>query len=183
MSQANLAAVVFTFKSIENICSVGGTQSWRMHQSHFGTFDYVICARNRRRGGEGQEEHGAAFLIGKVRDIVPSTEHHDPDKPRFLIRMTEAAIITGKPNFWRWGRWPTHYESLDSLGIDPEDYEFKPLSEILANERKRAGVPSSSLSLAGSGVNGWKSTIDRAKTSLAAELVVDVDAISISVRV
>src|SRR5580658_2300491 len=102
MGSSNQAAVVFTFKSIEHICNDGGSQAWRMHQSHFGTFDYVICARNRRyKRVEGPEEHGSAFLIGKVRDIVPrteppddpATERDDPGKPRFLIRMTEAAII------------------------------------------------------------------------------------------
>ena len=45
MSSSDQVAVTFTYKSIERICSDGGTQSWRMHQSHFGTFGYVICAR------------------------------------------------------------------------------------------------------------------------------------------
>ena len=188
MTASKQAAVVFTFKSIEHICADGGTQSWRMHQSHFGTFDYVICARNRRREDvEGPEEHGSAFLIGKVRDIVPSTEHNDPDKPRFLIRMTEAAIIRDKPGFWQWGRWPTHYDSLDALGIDPSDYDFKPLPELLAEIRQTSdGLDASAapaLPLSASGRRrSWKESIDHAKTSLATELGVDVEAIEIAVR-
>lgn len=187
MSASGKAAVVFTFKSIEHICEVGGTQSWRMHQSHFGAFDYVVCARNRRHEGvEGPEEHGSAFLIGKVRDIVPSTEHDDPAKPRFLIRMTEAAIIRNKPQFWQWGRWPTHYDTLDALGVDPSDYDFKPLPELLAEVRRlsegldKPAAPS--LPRLTSGRRSWKESIEYAKASLAIELGVDVEAIEIAVR-
>lgn len=188
MDSSDSAAVVFTFKSIERICEEGGTQSWRMHQSHIGKFRYVICARNRRREGvEGSEEHGSAFMIGKVRDIVPSTDDDDPSKPRFLIRMTEAAIIHNKPGFWQWGRWPVHYDSLESLGINPEDYDFKPLPDLLAEMRKAsigltppvAGSPTVSTS---STRRSWREAIDHAKASLAAELGVEADAIEIAVR-
>ena len=189
MPASEQAAVVFTFKSIPHICADGGTQSWRMHQSHFGTFDYVICARNRRREDvEGPEEHGSAFLIGKVRDIVPSTEHDEPDKPRFLIRMTEAAIIRDKPRFWQWGRWPTHYDSLDALGINPSDYEFKPLAELMAETQQTYGgfdapAPAApALPTPVSGRRSWKEAIEYAKKSLAAELGVDFEAIEIAVR-
>jgi hypothetical protein len=187
MTASEQAAVVFTFKSIEHICTVGGTQSWRMHQSHFGTFDYVICARNRRREDvEGPEEHGSAFLIGKVRDIVPSTEHDDPDKPRFLIRMTEAAIIRDKLGFWKWGRWPVHYDSLDALGIDPSDYDFKPLPELLAGIRQTSEgldeLAAPSLLVPAPGRRSWKEAIEHAKTSLATELGLNVEAIEIAVR-
>ena len=187
MTASEQAAVVFTCKSIEHICAVGGTQSWRMHQSHFGTFDYVICARNRRREDvEGPEEHGSAFLIGKVRDIVPSTEPDDPGKPRFLIRMTEAAIIRDKPGFWQWGRWPTHYDSLDALGIDPSDYDFKSLPKLLAEIRQTSeglDAPAAPAQpLPASRRRSWKESIEHAKTSLATELGVDVEAIEIAVR-
>src|SRR5215217_205721 len=94
------AAIVFTYKSVEHILKDGGTQSWRMHPSHIGTFSYVVCARNRRNAEvEGPEAHGSAFLIGRVRDVVPSTdpaviaETQKTGKKRFLIRMAEAAII------------------------------------------------------------------------------------------
>ena len=187
MTASEQAAVVFTFKSIEHICSVGGTQSWRMHQSHFGSFEYVVCARNRRREDvEGPEEHRSAFLIGKVRDIVPSTEHDDPAKPRFLIRMTEAAIIRDKPEFWQWGRWPTHYDSLDVLGIDPSAYNFKPLPELLAEVRGTSGAfdapAAAAQPLPASRRRSWKEAIEHAKASLAGELDVGVEAIEISVR-
>jgi hypothetical protein len=199
MGSSNQAAVVFTSKSIEEICSDGGTQGWRMHQSHIGTFDYVICARNRR--GErvkGQEKHGSAFLIGTVRDIVPATKRDgldivpatkldDPGKPRFLIRMTEAAIIRDKPDFWQWGRWPTHYDNLDALGIDPADYDFKSLSDLCAEVRKTSGVfvphEVTSPSPSASGHRSWKEAIEETKSSLAAELGVEVAAIEIVVRV
>jgi hypothetical protein len=183
---SNLAAVVFTSKSIEQICHAGGTQSWRMHHSHIGTFDYVICTKNRRRHDvQGSEEHGSAFLIGKVQDTVLSTDTRDPNKPRFLIRMAEAAIIKGKPHFWQWGRWPVHFEDLTSLGIDPTDYDFKPLRNLLKEVQLSSGglVPPSPRSAAQpTGPSSWKEAIDRAKLALAADLAVDAEAIEISVR-
>jgi hypothetical protein len=187
MSSSDRAAVVFTSKSIEHMCSDGGSQSWRMHQSHFGTFDYLICTRNRRREDvEGPEEHGSAFLIGKVRDIVPATGRDTPSKPRFLIRMSEAAIIRGKPDFWQWGRWPTHYDSLENLGINAADYDFKPLPDLSAEVRMMNGgvtggsgiskpVPSSSR-------RSWREAVEHAKASLAAELDLAVAAIEISFK-
>jgi len=187
MGSSNQAAVVFTSKPIEQICSDGGTQGSRMHQSHFDTLDDVICARNRRGDGiKGPEKHGSAFLIGKVGDIVPSTGRDDPGKPRFLIRMTEAAIIRDKPGFWQWGRWPTHYDNFDALSIDPADYEFRTLADLCAEVRKTSGIfaphegtpppPSDS------GRRRWKQSIEEAKSSLAAELGVEVAAVEIVVR-
>lgn len=178
------AAVVFTFRSIQRMCSEGGTQAWRMHQSHFGTFDYVICARNRRTPDvEGPEEHGSAFLIGKVRGIVPSPEDHDPAKPRYLILMSEAAIIRDKPNFWKWGRWPTHFDDLKSLGVNPSDYDFKPLPDLMEEIRKTSGDLTPKLPLLPSPVfRGWRDAIERAKASLAAELGVEIRDIEITVR-
>ena len=134
------AAVVFTFKSVERIIGVdGGTQSWRLHRSHIGTFDFVICTRNQSPDAEGPEQHRSAFLIGKVRDIVPSTEQ-EPGHPyqRYLIRMSEAALITDKPEFWQFGRWPLHIDTLEALGIDPERYDFKSLRDLMQEIRQTA---------------------------------------------
>jgi hypothetical protein len=100
--------------------------------------------------------------------------------------MTEAAIIRDKPNFWQWGRWPTHYDDLNALGIDPAKYDFKPLPDLLAEVQQTSGgliLPSTpSLRQPATSARSWKDSIDRHKTSLAAELGVDVDTIEIAVR-
>jgi hypothetical protein len=183
------AAVVFTFKSIERILTDGGTQSWRMNRAHMGTFGHVITCRNQSAEAEGPEPHGSAFLIGKVRDIVPSTEPHaivetqQTGKQRYLIRMTEAALIPDRPGIWQWGRWPMHIDTLAALGIDPNDYVFKPLEELLSNIKKTSPASAPGLPPAAAGFgSGWRERIDRAKVSLAADLGVDPGALEITVR-
>jgi hypothetical protein len=132
---------------------------------------------------EGPEEHGSAFLIGKVRDIVPSTEVHDPAKPRYLILMSEAAIIRDKPRFWNWGRWPTHFDDLEALGVNPSNYEFKPLPDLMEETRKTSvGLPSKLNAPPSPIFRGWRDAIGRAKASLAAELGVEIRDIEITVR-
>lgn len=184
------AAVVFTFKSVERIIGVdGGTQSWRLHRSHIGTFDFVICTRNQSPDAEGPEQHRSAFLIGKVRDIVPSTEQ-EPGHPyqRYLIRMSEAALITDKPEFWQFGRWPLHIDTLEALGIDPERYDFKSLRDLMQEIRQTAaslGVPPLALPpppRRPAPLSGWRERVDRAKADLAAEFGLDPGAIEITVR-
>jgi hypothetical protein len=186
------AAVVFTYKSIERILRDGGTQSWRMHPSHIGAFEYVVCARNRRHAlVEGPEEHGSAFLIGRVRDVVPST---DPEviertrvtgRKRFLIRMAEAAIID-VPKFWQWGRWPTHYGNLDDLGIDPSKIDFKPLSDLLREIRENTRIPTTArpagTTSSPAPAQSWRDLIEAAKIGLGAQLGVDASSIEITVR-
>jgi hypothetical protein len=183
------AAVVFTYKSFEHILRDGGTQSWRMHSSHIGSFGYVVCARNRRHNPvEGPEEHGSAFLLGKVKDVVPTT---DPEaiadakktgKKRYLIRMNEAAIIN-IPKFWQWGRWPTHYDDLQALKIDPADYEFKPLADMLAEMLIATEVSKPVRTPVSPPVRGLREYIEAAKVSLGAQLGIDASAIEITVRI
>lgn len=189
------AAVVFTFKSVERIIGVdGGTQSWRLHRSHIGTFDYVIGTRNQCADAEGPEAHRSAFLIGKVRDIVPSTEPYTlqpghPPYKRYLIRMSEAALITDKPEFWQFGRWPLHIDTLGALGIDPDKYDFKTLQDLIQEIRKTSeslwGPPLAPLPPPPRGpapFSGWRERVDRAKADLAAEFGLDPGAIDITVR-
>ena len=165
-----------------------------MHASHIGTFDYVICTRNRRHtnpNAEGPEEHGSAFLIGKVLDVVPST---DPEwiaeakrggKRRYLIRMAEAATID-LPKFWQWGHWPTHYDELDKLGIDLTSIDFKPLSNLLAERRNDTEVSSGSPACSGPlqrSRDGWRDLISDAKVSLGPNSACPQNRIEITVRI
>lgn len=144
----NRCAVVHTFKSIENILRAGGTESWRMDPVHFGTFQWAICTRNARsQHVEGSEPHNSAFLMGKVSEVILTT---DPgvladmakgSHTRYQFKFSEAAIIRPPiPLFWKWGRWPVHLDDLDVLGVDPADYEFKPLDEILAEIAPRTDI-------------------------------------------
>ena len=169
------AAVVFTFKSIDRIAREEGTQSWRMHKSKIGSFGYVICARNRRREEvEGPEPHGSAFLIGRVRDVVLCDDAPERTLPRYKVRISEAATID-IPNFWRWGRWPVHYEDLGSLNIDPDTLAFKPLCEFAEI------APNLAVKLNPVAVD-WHSVIEVAKRDLGLKLGVRPSSIEIAVR-
>src|SRR5437667_10131569 len=66
-------AVVFTFKSIERLLREGGTSSWRLRRSNARVCEFAVCTRNARDARtEGPEPHQSAFMVGKVKDVVPS---------------------------------------------------------------------------------------------------------------
>jgi hypothetical protein len=107
------AIIVFTFKSVERILGQGGTASWRLDRNHARQCPYAVCTRNARsRDTEGPEPHHTAFLVGKVKDVVPDRNG------RFLIQFSKYARVN-VPDSWHGGRNPVSYGTLDELGIDP----------------------------------------------------------------
>ena len=109
---------VLTYKSIETILAIGGTQSWILDRNRAFRCDYVVMCRNAKRSDvEGPEEHGTAFMVGKVKDVVPSTEIEG----RWLIQISEYALVD-VPEQWE-GRNPVTYWKDDQY----EDINFKAL--------------------------------------------------------
>lgn len=119
-------AVVFTAKSIERLLREGGTSSWRLDRNNARKCEYAVCTRNAHADWtEGTEEHHAAFLIGKVKDVVPSTDHAG----RFMIQFSEYALVA-VPEVWKGDRNPFKYaESLDGLGIDASKLKWKKMPQ------------------------------------------------------
>lgn len=114
---------VLTYKSIETILEVGGTQSWRLDRTRAAGCDYVVICRNKKSpGAEGPEPHGTAFMVGKVKDVVPSTETAD----RWLITISEYAL-TDFPDQWE-GRNPVGYWTDDDFDIDFKRLDYKPIN-------------------------------------------------------
>lgn len=148
---------VLTYKSVETILEVGGTQSWALDRTRAARCDYVVMCRNAKtRDPEGPEEHGAAFLVGKVKDVVPSTE----TKGRWLILVSEVARIDVKDQ-WS-GRNPVAYwKDSDYPEIDFKTLDYEP---VIAESSKK-GL-----------------TIAAAKAGLAIGLKVPESAIEIIVR-
>lgn len=110
---------VLTYKSVETILTVGGTQSWALDRNRAARCDYVVICRNAKtRDPEGPEGHGTAFMVGKVKDVVPSTE----TEGRWLIQISEYALVDW-PDEWE-GRNPVAYWTDD----DYEDVDFKTLN-------------------------------------------------------
>ena len=145
---------VLTYKSVDTILATGGTQSWALDRSRAARCDYVVVCRNgKTRDPEGPELHGTAFLVGKVKDVVPSTE----TEGRWLILISEYALVN-EPDQWE-GRNPVAYWKDDDYDIDFKELEYQPL------ETSPPGL-----------------TIAEAKAGLAVGLNVPESAIEIVVR-
>jgi hypothetical protein len=117
---------------------------------------------------EGPEPHHTAFMIGKIKDVVPAARDG-----RFLILFSEYALID-IPDAWDGGRNPVSYRSLDHLGIDPSTLGWKPMPEY---ERGAVAVPSPAPRPDVSGL-----TMAEAKRGLAVTFGVPPEAIEITIR-
>ena len=157
---------VFTFKSIETILEVGGTQSWSLDPNRAGRCRYVVCVRNRNRyDAEGEEPHGQAFLIGRISKVVPSTQ----TTGRWLIRIDAYAQIS-VDDFWGGERNPVVYRSFKDLGLAEEALKFKAVPSPKGVETNTASV----------GYGGL--TFDEARQGLAIRFGVPVDSVEITIR-
>ncbi|SCX28600.1 hypothetical protein DSM25558_4514 [Agrobacterium sp. DSM 25558] len=147
---------VLTFKSVETILADGGTQSWALDRTRAARCDYVVVCRNAKtREAQGPEPHGTAFLVGKVKDVVASTE----TAGRWLILISEYAR-TNVPDQWS-GRNPVAYWSDRNFS----DIDFKGLTYQPIAASKALGL-----------------TIAEAKAGLAVTFDVPESAIEITIR-
>jgi hypothetical protein len=124
MPDSDKSLVVFTYKSVDTILGEGGTSSWHVKRDRARTCEFVVCTRNAHsnHGHEGREAHRSAFMIGRIKDVVPTPE--DTRKGRFSIQLSEFARID-IPDAWRGDRIPTRYSSLKALGIDPAKLKWQ----------------------------------------------------------
>lgn len=173
------ATVVFTAKSIERILAEGGTSSWRLDRNHARQCPFAVCTRNANADWvEGPEAHHSAFLIGKVRDVVPcqpTPENEDAAKNRFLIKFSEFARVK-IPGIWKGDRNPVKYATLEDLGIDPSTLKWEVMPKS-ANVPKPVGQDSSVKSRAHQPL-----TMAEAKKGLALTFNVAPEAIEITIR-
>ncbi|MDP9267908.1 MAG: hypothetical protein M3P27_06225 [Acidobacteriota bacterium] len=164
------AIVVFTAKSIERILREGGTSSWRLDRSNARQCAFAICTRNAySEWVEGSEPHHAAFLVGKVKEVVPA-----PDDPeRYLIQFSEFARVS-VPEIWKGDRNPIRYATLEELGIDASTLNWERMPEpagpepaFISTERDRVATAL---------------TMAEAKRGLALTFGVAPEAIEITIR-
>jgi hypothetical protein len=155
---------VFTFKSIDTILEVGGTQSWTLDRARAKACKYAVICRNAHHADvEGPEAHGSAFMIGKVSDVVPSTE----TTGRWLILFSEYALVNIGDQ-WE-GRNPVRFWTTDDYDtIDFENLDWQPMPEFSAGEAAT--------------VKGKGLTIAEAKAGLSLTFGVDPSAIEITIR-
>lgn len=162
------AMIILTAKSADTILAVGGTQSWVLDRAHAKRCGYaVLCQNAHSDWGDGKEPHGKAFMVGRVDDVVPSTE----TKGRWLVTFSEYAMID-KPGLWGGWRNPVRYTSLGELGIDAGKLKFKPMPAV---DHETAAKPAS-------GKRAKGMTIAEAKQGLAETFGVAPDAVEITIR-
>ena len=165
----NEAVVVFTGKSIDTLLHEGGTSSWRLDRNHARQCAFAVCTRNSKIAWvEGQEQHGSAFLVGKVCGVVPTPED---ERSRYLIQFSEYALVD-LPETWKGDRNPVKYGTLEQLGIDPSKLDWKPMPPSKAKPRRDATQEGDVRSL----------SMDLAKKGLALTFGVRPEAIEITIR-
>lgn len=154
---------VLTYKSIDTMLEVGGTQSWALDRNRALRCKYVVCCRNATtREAEGPEAHGSAFMIGKISDVVPSTETDG----RWLVCFSEYAIVNYGDQ-WE-GRNPVRFYTTDDYDFDFDTLDWKPMPNPKAIDDRLP--PKKGM------------TITEAKAALAETFGVDPSAVEITIR-
>jgi len=165
------SAVFFTAKSIETLLSEGGTSAWHLDRNHARQCIFAVCTRNTRRliGDPGPEAHCSAFLVGKIKDVVPVPGRHR----RYLVQFSEYARVD-VPDVWKGDRNPVKYATLGELGIDPSTLEWERMPEQnLARKAMRPLIGPNS---------GTRLTMADAKKGLALAFGVSPEAVEITIR-
>jgi len=174
---ANEAAVVFTAKCIERILGEGGTSSWRLDRKHARRCKFAVCTRNANADWvEGPEAHHSAFLVGKIRDVVPCSptpENNESEQKRYLIQFSEFARVN-IPNIWKGDRNPIKYASLEELGIDASTLRWEAMPP--ASHSSECLMPQSRATAA------QPLTMAQARKGLALAFNVAPEAIEITIR-
>lgn len=162
--------VIFTAKSIEDCLRVGGSQSWVLDRINAKRCRYAVLCRNahHKELGDGKEPHGTAFLIGRISDVVPSTEI----RGRWLVKFDQYARLN-IANFWHGWRNPIRYTTLIELSLSLDDMNFEPMPEI-------ADVPEVTTPIRPN-VSGAM-TIAEAKKGLAITFGVEPEAVEIIIH-
>lgn len=116
---------VLTARGPDRILSEGGSQAWRLKPENAQRVQFCVCVQNRQNGswGGADQQHHHAFMVGRIKGVVPSPENPE----RYLIEFSEYARIN-VPNSWSGLRNPVSYKTLGDFGInDPASLEWQPM--------------------------------------------------------
>lgn len=116
--------LIFTADKAEDCLDANNSAAWRLNINRARNAKFVILARNAPDKGEG---HRAAFLIAKIKDIVPRVDEESGDDGRFAIVFDQAAEID-VPGVWERSQMPLRYVIAEEvLGQPPESFAFRPV--------------------------------------------------------
>ena len=165
------ALAIFTGKATPIVLDVGGSQSWVLDRKKARNCKFAVLYFNDHApwSTKGYTEHGEAFLVGRICDVVLSNDHPG----RYLVVFDEYAEVEG---IGSWGGWrnPIRYSTLEDLGIDVSKLDFKPMPKHGGTDYPKATAlnPTQPVPL----------TIESAKAGLAATYGVKPEAIEIIIR-
>ncbi len=129
---AKEVVAVFTYRTKEEIIRSKGSEAWALNPQNAQRCRYLVCTRNRFTypGDSGPEEHGAAFLVGKITLVEPSPERQD----RFIIRFNEYALLDPQPVVWPGSRNPVWYlDNLAELRIDENSLAWQTVTSEMSD--------------------------------------------------
>ena len=170
--------VVLTARGRQTIINETGSQAWRLKPENAKKLKYCVCVQNRLNGhwGGADQPHHQAFMIGRIKDVVTSSERPD----RYLVIFDEYANIS-YPDAWPGLRNPVRYGNLAEFGVDdPNALTWLPMPS------EPTGKPASRSAQSGDADEDRDGfgplTIPEAKAGLALGLGVPEAAIEITVR-
>jgi hypothetical protein len=157
----DVAIVVLTSATVENILSKGASEGWALNPRRAAKARYVLCCRNYDWSNKQDgASHRDAFLIGKIKGLRQLTDDPKARVQRFAIEISDYARLAIK-HAWKQGlRNPVQYLALKDLAIDSKRLAFE---AVPARKSERL-------------------TITDAKEALAASLGISPDQIEIIIR-
>lgn len=161
--------LVLTSKNLETMILEGGCGHWKAKPSSILACRYVVATRNKHSTWvQGQESHGAAFLIGEIEGVSPIQD-------RSIVKISRFSEVNIKNVWIPGGSNPVRYVDLADLKIDVSSLDWKPWpSEVLEFGPEKLDVTSTSKSK--------PLTISEAKEGLALTFGVGVESIEITIR-
>ena len=157
--------MVFTSKSLETMLREGGSGNWAANRDRLKHAKWIVATRNEKSNwNQGSEEHGSAFMIGRISGIRSAP---NPEQNRFVVSFDRYADLN-IANAWTGSRNPVTYTDLATLGIEPDILKWK---EFIHHQVGDAGPSASEPSL----------VIDRARCMIAEAFSISPDAVKITV--
>lgn len=165
--------MVLTSKSLETMISEGGSGNWKANENRIRRCRWIVAVRNRHTDwSQGKEEHGTAFLIGRVVGVKPSPEYAD----RLVIVFDRYASLN-KANVWPSGfRNPVCYSTLEKLGINSDDIKWKDFPGTVQTSTASKEEAESERQLP-------SAVLEKAKLMIAASLSIAPSAVKISIQI
>ena len=157
--------MVFTSKSLETMKQEGGSGNWAANKDRIKHAKWIVATRNQKSGWtQGTEGHGSAFLIGRVSGIKQSPA---PENNRYVIlfdRYAELNVLDA----WTGDRNPVAYTDLATLGIKPDELEWKDFDGAAGSTEVPAGTPTAAV-------------LEQARKLVANAFSVNPDAVKITI--